>query len=180
MPELSERLGAIIVEVNSPDRCIRARLAGDDDIDVWFVAGAYRRYSEEGLAHQLASLAKLVWTGHRQEYLRIVGEATGTAARGGTRLHGRRADFRQALAKLTVEGVSPDESVAIRSAGLLRWEFFIRDGTIRRLTEEEFLATVREAVAMLLAEYFTRTHQLKDKFFDLRLHEAQPATKTRR
>lgn len=171
MREPSPGLDSIAVEASSPDRQIRARFAGAGDVEVRFAHGAYRRYTERDLGHQLAGLATLLWTGHRQEYLRRVGAASGTPAHR-VSPRGKRADFRNALADVAVEGVSPDRSTTVRSVGLLRWEVVVSDGTVRRLAEQEFVAGLLAAVSATLAAYFAAAHRLKDEIFDLRLHEA--------
>lgn len=143
-------------------------------MDVRFTHGAYRRYTERDLGHQLARLATLLWTGHRQEYQRRVGTSSHTV-----RLQGKRADFRNALADVAVEGVSPDRSTRVRCVGMLRWEVVVSDGTVRRLAEQEFVAGLLAAVSATLADYFAAAHRLKDEIFDLRLHEAYAESRWR-
>ncbi len=179
MREPSRGFDGMVVEVTSPDGRIRARLTGDRDVEVSFAHGAYRRYAEDELGHQLARLATLMWTAYRQEYLRRLSVATETPVHT-VSLRGRRADFRNALADIAVDGYAPDRSIAVHSVGLLRWEVVIRGGTVRRLDEQEFLAYALSAVNDLLTAYFAASHRLKDEIFDLRLWEAYAATARRR
>jgi hypothetical protein len=175
VPGMSERLDAMVVEAASPDRQVEARLSGED-VDLWFVPHAYRRFAEarhgeRELAHQLARLAALLWVAYRQGYQRIVGEATGTRARAGSVLIGRRRDFRRAQAELVADGRSSTGLVTLRSVGLVTWDVTIGDGTLRRLSEEQFVHETRGAARTLLDDHFEKTRLLKDRHFGLDLAE---------
>jgi hypothetical protein len=170
----------MVVEVSSPDRQIFARLSGEDDVTLWFAPGAYLRYDERQLAHQLARLATLLWVAYQQAYQRAWSEPTGTPAPTRGPQDAVRRAFRQEQLELAVAGVSPYGFVTVRSVGLLTWEVDIREGTPRQLSEQEFLQEALDAARMLLDDYFAQTHRLKDEYFDLRLHEAWPDRKGRR
>src|SRR5262245_26713198 len=107
MGDLADRLACIVVDASSPDQMISPQVRGQD-ITVRFQAGAYRRYTESGLAHQLGQLATLTWTRHRRDYLETVDAYFEDPVDDDTP-EGR--EFQPRLEQLVVTGASGDRSV---------------------------------------------------------------------
>jgi hypothetical protein len=165
MGDLEDRLARIVVDASSPDGMISARASGQD-VAVRFQAGAYRRYTESGLAHQLGQLATLTWTRYRREYLETVDAYFEDPVDDDTP---EGQEFQQRLEQLVVTGGSSDRSVSVRSRGLVHWDFMIAAGTVARLPEDEFVTQLTVAVTSLLADHRARVFALRDELFDLGL-----------
>jgi hypothetical protein len=169
MGDLSDQLARIVVDASSPDGNISAQVRGRFDISVRFVRGAYGRYVESSLAHQLGQLATLAWTRYRRDYVETVDRfleepVTDTGDPGSDR---RR--YWERLEELVANGESPGGYLWIRSRALVRWEFTIADGTLRSLAEEAFVAELTGAVTDLIADYRAQVVLVTDELFDLGL-----------
>lgn len=169
---VSDRLDKMITEVSSPDQQMSATISERDRVELRMRPGAYQRYDERGLAHQLGRLASLAWVEYRRGYLRVVSEATGQPAGDNQTEHdSRRREFQRARAEVSAVGASPSGHIRVVSQGLVHWQVTIRDGALRQLDEERLLAEISTAVQALLTDYYLKMVRLKDEFFDLRLQE---------
>lgn len=168
MGELGDRLDAMVVQASSPDGQINVSVRGQGElIDIAFRAGAYRRYREEELAHQLSRLATLAFTRYRREEQEIIDAAFGESVNDELSEYGaERRRYNEALERLTAVGASGDGAVQVRTVGLVTWTVSIAPGTLDRCTEQEFLAEARTAVGALLARYQAGVLALKDEIYD--------------
>jgi hypothetical protein len=165
--ELANTLNSIVIDAPSPDGGVSARVAGRS-ITVRFRPGAYARYSEERLAHQLAQLAPVAWAQYRRAYLAAVNDFLETPVPDDPRADDApEREFRRRLETLPVQGTSPQGTVTVSSRGLVRWAVTIEPGTLRRLPEQQFLGELAAAVSGLLREHRYKVFVLRDEVFDL-------------
>lgn len=172
MPDLAERLTSITVTVTSPDANLRARIRGRRFAGLEFRPGAYDRYTETDLAHQLARTATLLFVNRDRAVARLTEEAGLTRRRepGDARDDAERR-YLERVFSLPVVGTGPDERVRFKTNGMARWECRIERGTLRRLDEAEFVAETSGAVADLLWRARKETLLLKDECFGLDIPE---------
>ncbi len=173
----SDPLRRLVAAAISPDQRIQARVSGGDQVEVWFRSGAYPRYDDDALAHQLAQLATRLWVEYRRAYFQALSEAVGETIRGDTPTQSPRTlAFRQELAALPLDVTSPGGWIRIRSEGLVRWQIHLARGACRQLTEDDFLAELDRGYRALITEYYQNVLDLKDRLYDLR----RPESNTRR
>lgn len=173
MGELSERLDRLAVQTWSPDGNICAEARGEYQISVRFAAGTYRTYTESTLGQQLGRLGALVWTRYRREYTEIMETFLEEEPLPREDPEDRR--FRERLEQLHLAGASADGRIGIRSRALVHWELTIAPGTLRALTEPEFLAQLDGAVREVVADYRARLILLTHEVYDIGLPRSPAA-----
>jgi hypothetical protein len=165
--ELRDRLDAVAVEATSPDRNIRVGTHGEaSSIDVVFRPGAYRRYRESDLAHQLAQAMTQLFDQYRHAQRNAVHAVYEIV------VHGDDSDadpesrqYHQRSSQLAASGEDENGTVMISSQGLVTWQLTISNGTTRRLTEQEFLDDLSAAFHDLLIGYRAQLVLLKDEIY---------------
>lgn len=172
MASIGEHLDRMVVTVNSPDERIHAQVTNYHDVDIWFSTGAYDRYDEDELAHQLARLGVLTWVayhrGRSEAYQKSQGlsaQELAAAERPATDPHQRR--YEEELNAVEAEGVSSGGTVRIRTRGLMQWDVVIEPGTTRRLGEAAFLNELHTAMRSLLGDREVKIITLKSEYFDI-------------
>jgi hypothetical protein len=161
MGELADRLLGMVVTATSPDGQIGARVSGQGrTVEVSFRPGAYRRYREDALAHQLGQLATLTFTRYRRQEDELV-----AAAFGGTAHEAGRDGYQERLRHLVASAAG--DGIEITSRGLASWQVSIGTGLLRRLPEAEFVTALADAVGRLLNRYNAHVLRLKDEVFGL-------------
>jgi hypothetical protein len=167
---MADRLDSMVVTANSPDGQVTATVSKREQVDIEFRRGAYRRYDERTLEHQLARMATLAWIGYRRGYFEALSAANGETIRGDEEeWDANRRRFQQARAAVVAEGASPTGWIRAEATGLTHWRVRIEDGALTQLTEDEFRSEARGTVAALLMDYDEKMLALKDEFFDLNL-----------
>ncbi|MFG2037239.1 hypothetical protein, partial [Dactylosporangium sp. NPDC048998] len=126
MERFVDRLAQVAITASSPDDGIKAEVRADDYFQVWFAAGAYRRYDASTLSQQLARLASLLWTRYRREYLYALEEHLGGLRDDGYERPEERIYWEQ-LEQLVARGASDRGEVRVQSRALVSWEFEIDD-----------------------------------------------------
>lgn len=176
MAEDPDPLDAIEARAYSPDNAILAHLHDRTQVKLEFRPGAYARYQAETLEPQLNQLATRLWVEYRRSHFRALSETRGETISGDEREDSPKLQrFTRAQAALPLQGISPGQWIKIRSEGLLRWQVRLAQGTLFRLTEQEFLAELDAALRALLADYFDKMRRLKEEYFGLKA----PATQSR-
>ncbi|GIG67199.1 hypothetical protein [Phytomonospora endophytica] len=168
MSVLATRLSSVAITATSPDANIRARLRGRRLSSLELRPGAYDRYTEADLAHQLARTATLLFVARDKAAARLI-EAEGLSRRRDPVDARGEAERRylQRVLTLPVVGTGPDERVRFRAEGMARWSCRIERGTLRRLGEAEFVAETAGAAADLLRRARHETMLLRDECFGL-------------
>jgi len=169
MASIAERAASMTISVVSPDNQIRGVLKGGfTNPQLQFRPGCYPYYDERTLEHQLASLAKLMYTGYQRGYNQIIDEAGGTRTVD-PRMAGSIADigYLTELRQLTVQGASRDNIVRVRSLALMDWKVRIADGTVQAVEEERFLQYALEAARTVVQEFQYERIALVDEYYGL-------------
>jgi hypothetical protein len=168
--ELADQLRAVTVEARSPDQQIIIEVRGARAVTVSLRPGAYHRYAEPELAHQLGQLATLAWVRYRRYQSEIIAAALDhPAADDATELGPAGRGFREGIERLVLTGSCRDGCVTARSRALVRTEVAIAPGLLDRCTEAEFLAELHTAAGDLLADYRAQLILLRDEIYDLGL-----------
>lgn len=156
-------LDRVSAETHSPDGQIIATLTGRDRVRLRFERGAYRRYGEEDLAHQLSQLATRTWVDYQRNAFAALSEEIGETVRGDERSASQKAvKYRDALAAVAARGTSQDGWIEVTSTGLVRWRVRVHNGACTRLSEEEFLDEADSALADLLADFYEQRRALRE------------------
>lgn len=161
----------------SPDGRIRARIGESGQVELSFDPGAYRRYDERALSHQLERLGQLGWVAYdraQTEELRVaLGRGRAEFAEDLRRPKDeRRQRYDAELAAVEAAGVSPSGRLRIGARGMLRWRLEIERGALSALTEREFLAELGAALRALLTDRETQIALIKARHYDLGIPRA--------
>jgi hypothetical protein len=166
MGELADRLELISVRASSPDGGIEGTVRGRLQVDVRFAPGAYRRYTDSALGHQLAQLGAVLWSRYRREYTETV-----AAVRAADNLvvddDPQDVAFRERMEALVVQGTSAQGWISLRSRALVHWEVEVGAGAIRQLSEEEFLAELSGVIADIPRDWQGKLIILTDEIYDI-------------
>jgi hypothetical protein len=161
----------------SPDGNIVARVEGPDDIEVRFRPGAFDRYGEEELAHQIERLAQLCWVAFDRERtekyrqaLRLSNEEVAQAE--AFPPDERRRHYDEDLNAVRASGTAPSGLLRIQSEALLRWRVQLAPGALRQLNEEQFVAELHAAVRSLFADRMVQITVIKSRYYDLGIPRA--------
>ncbi|HZE39032.1 MAG TPA: hypothetical protein VE172_09510 [Stackebrandtia sp.] len=164
---LADRLDAMVVRVSSPDGRIAGELRNRDDITVSFPAGGFRRYTERGLEHQLSRLVLRLWTGYRRGFDTALAEALdGNPEKPRRSWDANQRRFHTAQAETVAEGMSPAECVYLRTAGMRSCDVVVRDGTVNKMDESEFVAELLGAYRAMNRDFRAKMYELRAEHFD--------------
>lgn len=152
--------------VVSPDGQITVAVAAGSVKGVRFAPGAYRGYDDTELGGQLVHVARLVWVTRersRREAMRAVrGDPRAAIA---DRVPRSAAERR--LLKLRerekVEVKSANLRIGVTGGGT--WAIHIRPGTVRELSEEEFLAELIQLVKHAIGAWQSTMNRLRRECF---------------
>jgi hypothetical protein len=164
--EVAERLAGLTVTGTSPDGSISARILAGELVELVLRPGAYERYTEPELAHQLARTATLLYIGHEREAQRVMRDVGLHRPTDPAQAHDEaQRQFLRALQTLSAAGSGPNELVAFEISGMAHWRCQIAQGTLQWLPEQEFLSEVSAAAAELLRHSRFEKALLKNEFF---------------
>jgi hypothetical protein len=141
-------------------------------IEITFAPGAFDRYDEEHLSHQLGRLGVTTWVAYhraRSEAYRLSqglsSDELAAAERPTDDPHRRR--YEEDLNNIEGEGVSAGGAVRIRTWGLMQWSVDIQPGSIGRLGEAAFVGELHSAMQSLLNDREMKIITLKSEYFDI-------------
>jgi hypothetical protein len=163
MTSLGNRLDAIHLRIRVPGTDIAAELRDRTDVTISFGDGGYEWLAERDLEHHLASLARLLHTAWVRAYRDALPDAFLSAMDDPPDQHER--DFLAARAQLREHGASSDGRITITAVDMHDITVRITPGTLRALSEREFVADTREAVAALMADRRAKVRELKLRYF---------------
>ncbi|HEY3117807.1 MAG TPA: hypothetical protein VGK54_13770 [Chloroflexota bacterium] len=168
----SSLLQGMTITVRSPDGKIEWELENANSVTMEFTTGTYRRYTEPALEQQLAGLMKAIWSAHHQARLMVLSEMVGFNV-GVERFHngGRNITFIEERSRLSVQAISKTRCIQLTTTGMATWNVRIKEGTNRRLTEEEFLHDFWGAFLDLMTDYRAKVSSLKREMFPAPLHQ---------
>ena len=168
MDDLSTRLRNVTVTVTSPDSNLRARVRGRRLDALRFRPGAYQRYREADLAHQLARTATLLFIGRDRAVGRLIEEAGLIRRRDPAEARDKaERRYMETVHTMPVVGAGAEERVRFRIEGMARWDCRIEPGTLRRLDEAAFITETTQAANDLLRRARHETMLAKDEYFNL-------------
>lgn len=171
MGELSDRLAGAVAEAMSPDGQISASVTGaGDSVEVTMRRpGAYERYTDGGIAHQLSQLATLTATRHLRLERKIVAETFGESmlVDDGFDLDPELREYRQAIAQLVAWADSDGSQIRLSTRGMVSWQAILAPGTVRRLSEDEFLEELHGAIGNLFATWHKKVMVIRDDLYNL-------------
>jgi len=172
MASIGEHLDNMVVTVTSPDQRIRARVSNYHDVEISFDRGAFDRYDEEQLAHQLGRLGLTTWVAYhraRSEAYRVSQNLSSDELADAERPTDDPTLLRyeEELNDIEAEGVSTGGAVRVRTRGLMRWDVDIRPGSIGRLGEAAFVTELHSAMKALLSDREVKIIGLKSDYFDI-------------
>jgi hypothetical protein len=172
LPSIGEYFDKMTVTVTSPDQRIQARISNYHDVEITFAPGAFERYDEEHLSHQLGRLGITTWVAYhraRSEAYRLSqglsSDELAAAERPTDDPHRRR--YEEELNAIEGEGVSPGGAVRIRTFGLMQWNVDVQPGSLQRLGEAAFLGELHSAMTSLLNDREMKIITLKSEHFDI-------------
>lgn len=163
MTSLGDRLDAIHLRVRVPGTDIEAELRDRTNVTISFSDGGYEWLAEPGLEHHMARLARLLYTAWVRAYRDALSDAFRSAM--GDPPDQRERDFLAARAQLRECGASSDGRVTISATDMHEITVRIAAGTVRALSEREFVSDTGEAVAALLADRRAKVRELKLRYF---------------
>lgn len=163
MTSLGNRLDAIHLKVRVSGTDIEAELRNRTDVTISFGDGGYQWLAERDLEHHMASLARLLYTAWVRAYRGALSDASRSAMDGPP--DQRERDVLAARAQLREHGASSDGRITISATDMRDITVRIVPGTLRALSEAEFVADTREAVAALLADRRAKVRELKLRYF---------------
>lgn len=171
MGVLSDRLDGLQARVSSPNGKVAAELNGRADVRITFAPRAYLRYDEAGLAADLTKVATLLMAARTRLYYEAVSEAFEMPVRGESpALSPRDREYDAARDELLVEGRSGDGRIRVTARGLRSWRVRIMEGTLARLTEQQFSDGVAEAAGALIAQQMSGIRELKGRVYGRKGH----------
>lgn len=166
MGVVAGQMAALTVTVTSPDARIHATVTAGKPRSFGFRPNTYRFYTEERLGHQLARLATLAYIGHQRGMDRIHADNGMTVIRDPLQARDpAEAAFIERSNSITVAGVGARKLVRFTTTGMLDWRCRIEEGTVRRLSEKEFVSEVSLAVNNVLGKTHSIGMLLKDAYF---------------
>jgi len=162
MGELGDRLDKIHVRVRVPGTPIQGELHHRGEIGISFDPDSYQWLRESRLAHYLATVARLLYAGWTREYRAAISSSLLPVD---PPEEVRNRAYEQARDEVEASGSSADGRVTVSAVGLRNFTARITPGTIRELTEQEFVSRAREAATAFLADHRAQIRELKLAFF---------------
>jgi hypothetical protein len=143
-------------------------------VQVEFQPDTYRGYDDAGLAHQLGRLGAMGYVGlerGRSEAYRRSRNLTAAELVEAERPSNdpKRRAYEQELSQVRGEGVSARGRLRLRTTGMGQWQVDIEPGTVRALTEDEFLDEIHSALRALLEDREAKIILVKSDHYDLGL-----------
>ncbi|MGH3664115.1 MAG: hypothetical protein ACRDTQ_19965 [Micromonosporaceae bacterium] len=174
MGVFSDLLEGMDIAARSPDGKIQWELRDGKEVNFFFVhEKSYESYTEGGLEYQLTALVHSIWEGHRQAHTAVLREELDHLpedeyARGDS----RDREFYDERSKVCAQGKSGTGRVSVSSTGTTSWDVSIKDGTIAKLTEEQFLYEVWSAIVATRADFGRKMNRLKRNIYRTRIANA--------
>jgi len=155
---LDERLAEVVHETSSPDGGAIVTVRGPDDVVFEFRAGAYGRYDETGLAHQLERLARTVYDRYTGEVNDVIDDYLG--GDGVDDDDAELGEFRTQLDRMVFKATSSRGAIAVATRAFVEWKVGVAPGALS-LSESEFVAELQSVAAQLRAEQVRQTERAR-------------------
>ncbi|MGH3662664.1 MAG: hypothetical protein ACRD1T_09640 [Acidimicrobiia bacterium] len=173
----SDLLDGITITAKSPDGNIECDLVDGRHMEMGFKDGAYKRYSDPALEHQLAGLLTSLWVGHHQARLSVLSEEFDYLPREEHSTADRPSrEFAQERKMARAQGRSDSGRITIETVGRSTWSVRVQAGTVSAMDEDGFLQDFWKAFLQTMAEFRHQMAQLKrDKFGEMDFHRPSAA-----
>lgn len=166
MGELADRVQAMRVRASTPDGMMTAELRNGSEVALSLVPGWYDNCHESDLERQLTRLGSLLWVARTREYWATVSNITGEHVAGEDRpISPRDVEFTEARETVVARGRSTDGHVTLSVEGMRRWTVTIAPGTVRGLSERDFVNAVRQAASGLIQDQLAQITALKYRIY---------------
>lgn len=161
MGKLAERLDNIRVRATAPGTDLEAKLHNRTEVTISFGESAYEFIDEGALERALSSLARLLYTGWLRQYR----EAISTTNLDIYPNDQHDFNFRDEADAVEASGESNDGRITLSTVGMRQFSAKIERGTVRELTEREFITRVAEAAPLLIEDYIAKVAELKVRYY---------------
>ena len=162
MGTYADLMDALTLRVTSPDGQLAATLTGRSKLDIAFADGSYSRYTERALEEQAKYLLQSVFSAQRRAHFDALSKAQGrmiTEEPPPADNRGKR--YRELVAEAVATGDSRRGTVRVGNRGITEWKVRIADGTLGRLSSQEFTGELGSALQAMLRELFVKRGQLR-------------------
>lgn len=150
---LGDRLDAIQVRVRAPGAAIEAELRHRRQISISLDEGCYAFLREPQLERALAGLARLLYTGWVRQYRAALTDTAIDPV--------EDPDFVAGRAKIETTGRSADGRITITAVGIDDFQVRVAPGTLRELSERQFVTAVHQATNGFLADQAAKISELR-------------------
>ncbi|ASU80483.1 hypothetical protein CDG81_21880 [Actinopolyspora erythraea] len=161
MGELAERLDRIRVRASAPGVDLEAELRNRSEVTLTFGESAYEFVDERFLERALAGLARRLYTGWVRQYR----EAISTTNLNIEPNDQHDTDFEAEMRAVEVSVESDDGRITISTVGMQDFNASIRRGTVRELSEREFVSRVAELTPRLIQRFQAEVAELKVRYY---------------
>lgn len=166
MSELSDLLDRMQVRASVAGSPVAGFLHDRDEVEISFAPGYYDRADEAPLERHLAALARVLWAEYMRQYYAALSTAFGLTVTKDPPAIGRQDKEYVALRQdLVAEGWSGDGRILVTVRGMETWNVRVTPGTLRELTEAEFVTQLREAAGALIRHQFAGIRELKNRVY---------------
>jgi hypothetical protein len=162
MGTLGDQLSNIHLRVRVPGTEIQGELRHRSEISISFGPGTYQRLRESHLEHYLATVARLLYAGWTREYRSAL---SSSLLEVDPPKDARNRAYEEAKNHIKASGSSADGRITVSAVGLQNFTVRITPGTLRELSEQEFIAGARAAATAFGDDHRTRIRELKTQFF---------------
>lgn len=139
---------------------LRAELRNRTDFSLPFGESVYDFVDERALEGALSSLAKRLYTGWLRQYREAI-STTNVNVEPNDR---HDFDFLEEIHAVEVSVASSDGRITLSTVGMREFTAQLRRGTVRELSEGEFVARVVEVAPQLLDRYPSAVSEVKARF----------------
>ncbi|GAB2744387.1 hypothetical protein GCM10027174_17620 [Salinifilum aidingensis] len=161
MGELAERLDNIRVRASAPGVELDAELRNQREVALTFGESVYEFIDERYLERALAGLARRLYTGWLRQYK----EAISTTNLNVEPNDQHDFNFEEDVRAVEASAESSDGRITLATVGMQEFTASLRPGTVRQLSEREFVARVAEVAPLLIERYQAHVAELKVRYY---------------
>jgi hypothetical protein len=160
--ELADRLDRLQVRTELPGTGITGTVRDRTELILSFAGNTYYRSTDDELAHRLTNLGRLLWVAWTRGYYEELSAVSGSIIRGERPAQSaKELEYVQRRAQIVAEGRAADGRIRVTVQGLQALAAHIQPGTLRALSEEEFIIEARKAVRAMLEDHQDKIIALK-------------------
>ncbi|QGK71717.1 hypothetical protein GIY23_21325 [Allosaccharopolyspora coralli] len=161
MAGLAEQLDDIRVRASAPGVEIHAELRNRSEVSLSFGESVYEFIDERVLERALGSLAERLFTGWMRQYREAI-SATSLNVESNDQ---HDFDFQEEIHAVEVGVESGDGRISLSTVGMREFSARLRRGTVRELSEDQFVARVVEVAPQLIDRYQVEVSEVKVRYY---------------